>query len=240
VTTIVTPDLNAALVAARASVSGLVHKGGWNAHSKYKYVGHEQVVMTCRKALLDHGLLIEQRSYEYVGQLPIKDAAGTPLLNWRGVHALVHTSGQERLYTYEATTLSNDKAAYQVSTALERTAFLRIMNLTGTLEEVDSGPQDVEDDSAYVPPEANTGHGYMDTKAARAAGPTIAGVIEQLNTGVANADQLVDWVANLQAWNTKQDKTPAWQAFGEFCAKNKVKEAKVVADAAARTKGAAK
>lgn len=127
-------ELTKALVRARKRLGGTVFKGGANAHHKYSYVGHEHVI-TCgaRDALLAEGLVLEQRTVKYLCEVPAGKSG--PALLWEGVHALVHESGEERLYTFSATTQLSDKSAFIASTGLDRTAILRILLLAGSSEE---------------------------------------------------------------------------------------------------------
>lgn len=130
-------NINRALVRARRELHGTVHKEGYNRDQKYAYVGHEQVLMCgAREALLKHGLVLEQRSVEYAGELVAETYKGKRTIwRWTGTYALVHVSGDERLYTFSATTQPNDKAAFVASTSLDRTAYLRLLSLAGTDEE---------------------------------------------------------------------------------------------------------
>lgn len=126
-----------ALIAARSSCSATVHKAGNNQAQGYKFVGHEHVLTAgARKALLENGLLLEQVKVEFLGEVPYQTRNGEQkMLRWRGLHKLVHVSGEERGYEFEATTAANDKAAYVASTALDRVAHLRLLELAGSAEE---------------------------------------------------------------------------------------------------------
>lgn len=124
--------LNTALIAARTAVSARVFKAQYNAHQKYKYVSHEAVLQHAREALLQNGLVLEQRSVTYDGELPVKQST---VWRWSGVFALVHRLGEERAYTFSATTQPNDKAAYVASTSLDKVAHMRVLALAGTDDE---------------------------------------------------------------------------------------------------------
>ncbi len=124
--------LNSALIAARKAVRARVFKGNFNQHQQYKYVSHEDVLQHCRDALLDCGLVLEQRSCTYDGEQPVKQST---VWRWSGVFALVHEAGDERLYTFSATTQPNDKAAYVASTSLDKVALMRVLQLAGTSDE---------------------------------------------------------------------------------------------------------
>ncbi len=127
-----TPTLNAALIAARKAVRARVFKGNYNSHQQYKYVSHEDVLQHCRDALLDSGLVLEQRSCAYDGEQAVRQSS---VWRWSGVFALVHESGEERLYSFSATTQPNDKAAYVASTSLDKVAHMRVLQLAGTSDE---------------------------------------------------------------------------------------------------------
>jgi hypothetical protein len=129
-------NLAAALIKARKAARATVYKAGHNQDQRYSYVGHEQVVIASRDALLDNGLSLEQRSVEYIGELVYQTKNGPkPVWRWVGQFALVHESGEERGYRYEATTQANDKAAFVASTALDRVAHMRVLELAGTADE---------------------------------------------------------------------------------------------------------
>ncbi len=127
-----------ALVRARRSCPPTVFKAGKNKDQNYRFVGHEQVLVSgARAALLAHDLVLEQQSVEYVGALMAPNRNGErPVWRWCGTFMLVHgPSAEERIYRYEATTQPNDKAAYVASTALDRVALLRVLQLAGSDEE---------------------------------------------------------------------------------------------------------
>lgn len=139
--------LTRALVRARKSVQATVYKSGRNKDQSYSYVGHEAVVTSARGALLEQDLTLEQRSVEYLGELVYTTRNGPrPVWRWVGSYALVHESGEERLYRFEATTQPNDKAAFVASTSLDRVAHMRVLQLAGTDEE--NPEHDSHDDRA--------------------------------------------------------------------------------------------
>lgn len=141
-------ELITALIAARQAVHLKVHKAGRNSAQNYRFVGHEHVLEHARAAMLANGLILEQVAVEYVGPETYVTRNGNNVAwRWRGTHKLVHASGDERAYVFEATTGPNDKAAFVASTALDRTAILRIMQLAGSDEENpehDSNEQDTK------------------------------------------------------------------------------------------------
>lgn len=121
--------LVAALAAARKHIPhGTVHKGGQNSHQNYKFAGHEQVVKVAREALYLNGLTLTQVRVEYKSEI-----AKAQL--WEGTFLLEHESGGERTLVYQATTQPNDKSAFVASTALDRTALLRVLQLAGSADE---------------------------------------------------------------------------------------------------------
>lgn len=148
-------ELITALIAARQAVHLKVKKAGWNKAQSYSFVGHEHVLDHVRATMLANGLILEQIVVEYLGSEPYKTARGdNQAWRWRGTHKLVHVSGEERVYVFEATTGPNDKAAFVASTALDRTAILRIMQLAGSDEENpehDSNEQDARPAKAAAP-----------------------------------------------------------------------------------------
>ncbi len=129
--------LNEALIAARRAVHALVFKA--NEHKGqggYTYVSHEQVLIHARDALLSHGLLLEQRSVAYDGELTVPTQRGeSRVWRWTGAFALVHERGEERPYVFAATTQPNDKGAFVASTSLDRVAHMRVLQLAGTKDE---------------------------------------------------------------------------------------------------------
>lgn len=145
------PDnLNRALVSARMAIGATVSKDGYNKDQKYRFVGHEQVLVSgARAVLLAHGLVLEQRSVTYAGELIAETRSGKrSVWRWTGGYALVHVSGEERSYSYEATTQPNDKAAFVASTALDRVAHMRVLALASSDEE--NPEADVHDQDGVV------------------------------------------------------------------------------------------
>jgi hypothetical protein len=129
--------LAAALIAARKRCTTTVHKAGRNETQRYTYVGHEHVLTGgARDALLENGLVLLLESYEMVGADSYKTQGGDKQCwRWRGRFLLVHTSGEQLALSYEATTVPNDKAGFVASTALDRTAHMRVLELAGSDEE---------------------------------------------------------------------------------------------------------
>jgi len=138
VTANTTSALATALIAARKACSPTVHKAGKNDAQKYTYVGHEHVLVGgARNALLEHGLVLMLEGYELVGADSYKTGSGDKQCwRWRGRFVLLHApSGEQRELFYEATTVPNDKAGFVASTALDRTAHMRVLELAGSDEE---------------------------------------------------------------------------------------------------------
>lgn len=128
--------LASALIKARKAAHATVFKAGRNTDQRYRYVGHEQVIVASRDILLDAGLSLEQRAVEYAGELIAPGRQGNrPVWRWVGHFVLVHESGEERGYRFEATTQPNDKAAFVASTSLDRVAHMRVLELAGTEDE---------------------------------------------------------------------------------------------------------
>lgn len=132
-----------ALIAARKRVNATVYKGGFNQAQRYKYVGHEQVLTSgARDALLESGLVLVQTSVTYTGTVEYETKNGRQsCMCWIGGFLLAHESGEGIELSFSATTGTNDKAAFVASTALDRTAHMRVLALAGTNDE------DPEDDS---------------------------------------------------------------------------------------------
>lgn len=130
-------ELIAALVEARKTCKPTIHKEGRNLEQNYSFVGHEHVLLGgARDALLANGLILEEVKTEFIGPADAVSKNGTRMIwRWRGYFKLAHVSGDERSYEYEATTIPNDKAAFVASTALDRIAHLRLLELAGSNEE---------------------------------------------------------------------------------------------------------
>lgn len=135
-------ELTKALLAARTDVAATVFKKGQiktegnERAPKYNYVGHEHVLLHVRERMLNHGLVLVQTSVEFAGYAEWETRDGLKrILRWKGVHRLMHTSGESLEYACEATTNTNDKSAFVASTACDRTALLRLMQLAGSAEE---------------------------------------------------------------------------------------------------------
>ena len=134
-------QLAKALARARIATPWFVTKGGFNAHSRYPYVGHPDVMAhDGRRVLAEHGLALVQVLVEYVGEMPGSKYA---TLLWRGEYVLLHESGESLTLRLQATTQVNDKAAFVASTALDRTVWLRLLALAGSDDEDpdNTGPQ---------------------------------------------------------------------------------------------------
>jgi hypothetical protein len=131
------PNLHSALIAARAAIPARVFKAAHHqGQGGYNYVSHEQVLLHARDALLEHGLLLEERSVSYDGESIVRSQRGeSHVWRWTGTFALVHERGEERAYSFTATTQPNDKAAYVASTSLDRLAHMRVLQLAGTSDE---------------------------------------------------------------------------------------------------------
>jgi len=130
-------ELTKALIKARMACKATLHKEGRNQAQNYAYVGHEHVLTSgAREALLVNGLALVERHVSFAGVLEYATRNGNQVCwRWRGVFDLVHMSGESKEFEFEATTAANDKAAYVASTALDRTAHLRVCCLAGSAEE---------------------------------------------------------------------------------------------------------
>jgi hypothetical protein len=151
----IAPDnapLWSALRDARRELTGVIYKGGSNQAQRYKYVGHEQVLMVVRGVLLKHDLVFLPTHVKYVAAVEKTGEAGkvTTVLLWEGLFELTHVpSGMTKAFSCMASTILNDKAAFVASTSLERVALLRLMALAGSSDE-DTQPfvEDPESDHA--------------------------------------------------------------------------------------------
>ena len=190
--------LFAALVAARQEVRATVFKAGRNESQRFAYVGHEHVLVSgAREALLKHGLALVQTCVEHAGEATYRTSKGEAIAwRWRGAFVLAHVSGETLSLVFEATTQAGDKASYVASTALDRTAHLRVLELAGSSEE------DPEDDSHDAqPPQSNAG---------------VDQLIRDL-ASVGDADTLTDWARALVS--ARGEKAAAWHAFGAACSR---------------------
>ena len=202
--------LTKALVAARLELHGTVFKGGMNQAQRYSYVSHEDVTLMARPALLKHGLVLEQRSVEYMGELAYKTKSGDQLCwRWKGVHALVHESGEERLYAFEATTGPNDKAAFVASTALDRTAHLRVLELAGSQDE--NPEADVHDREREPSRPSPAPSRRVDS------GAFLDAAFAELEKAETDA-QLITWFRRADSADVEREaKATVFKAFAERC-----------------------
>lgn len=144
-----------ALVAAQSAVKhdGIVHKDGWNTHGRYNYVGHEQVMASCRAALLQAGLAVEA-STGMAGPavLEIPRADKTVLVwSWTVDIPVSHSAGHRETYRVVVTTQANDKAAFVASTSADRTLRMRLCGLAGSEEDPENDSQDRSPPAAADP-----------------------------------------------------------------------------------------
>lgn len=205
-------QLLSALLAARQSVHATVFKAGKNKVQDYDFVGHEHVLTSgVREALLNNGLLLEEREVSFLGAEVYKTKSGeNTCWRWRGRFTLSHTSGAERDYTFEATTGPNDKAGFVASTALDRTALMRIMQLAGSKTE---NPEHDSNEQGY---DLRTGEAQAQQRQPTPA-EEVAMLVDIDLPKCANKGSLVVW-AKLLIEIPAKDKQKAWAAFGERCA----------------------
>ena len=207
-----------ALCAARAAIAGTVYKAGdkTGAGGTYRYVGHEHVVLHVRAAMLEHGLMLLENKLQWVGVISMGQGK-SDLNHWRGHLELVHVEGGSMGYVFECFTASGDKAAFIASTALDRTALLRIMGVAGSAEE------DPEHNSNDRPePRAPARERAEQGQAARQANANeVQAELTRIVAGLPQlqqVDQLVEWAGWLQHLPfDKGAKTAAWQAFAAKC-----------------------
>jgi hypothetical protein len=193
-------ELVAALVKARAQLKGTVFKAGRNDAQRFAYVGHEHVLVSgAREALLSCGLVLVQTGVEYAGESVYKTSKGEATCwRWRGSFVLAHTSGAQMILSFEATTQANDKAGYVASTALDRTAHLRVLELAGSSEE---DPE--HDPGAQQQPQVS--------------GDLFGDMLADLEQRSA-PEALTQWARDLAVLKARADqKKPLWDAFGARC-----------------------
>lgn len=199
-------EITKALVAARKAISPTVYKAGKNEAQRYAYAGHEHVVTHARAAMLANGLALEQVRVTHESVMTYSTRNGEQIAwLWRGDFALLHASGESRSYSFLATTAANDKAAYVASTALDRTAILRVMQLAGSTEE---DPEHDSNDQSDGPHQSDTRRHAVAT-----------GVQSHVDGALAlctSREMIVRWARELTRMSG--DKTMAWQAFAAQCA----------------------
>ena len=122
---------------AQSEMNSTVHKSEKNSFSNYSYVGHEQVISHCQKALIDNGLIVEP-SIKTDGPVPLeyKSRNGNQLVwSWSFTISVSHIKGHTKDYIVPVTTQANDKSAFVASTSADRTLRLRLCGLAGSNEE---------------------------------------------------------------------------------------------------------
>lgn len=203
-----TEGLYAALMRCRNALKGKVYKGGTNSAQKYNYVGHEQVIEVTRDVLSENELLLIQTKTEYMQRVSSHDES-KGLHIWRGYFTLLHVPTGETLeLSFEGTTVPNDKSAYVASTAIERTALLRLFLLAG------SGDRDAKESPYVEDPESDHSGTDATLAAPKAAQPASAAVSqgevvsEELTEALGKLAQCRS-LAAIQAWFLVFD---SWQA----------------------------
>lgn len=200
-------ELTVALVKARQEMRGTVYKAGRNDAQRFAYVGHEHVLVSgARDALLKHGLALVQTGVEFAGESTYRTSKGdNACWRWRGKFTLAHTSGGALELTFEATTQANDKAGYVASTALDRTAHLRVLELAGSSEE-DPEHNSHDDEPQRRQDTVSSGH---DAAAAQMG--------RDLDV-IRDEQTLVQWARTLAAMKFGAQATGMlWRGFGERC-----------------------
>jgi hypothetical protein len=226
--------LTGALILARKDLRGSLHKDAYNQHQKYHYLGHETVNEHVRPILLRHGLLLEERRVTFKESVEGK----SPVLVWEGEFTLSHVSGEVRDYKFSATTMVTDKAAFVASTALDRTAQLRVMALSGSAEEdPENDYHDRRDREEQQRPLDRTATGQ--TQQRSTSGPTSTGVgnggrtkeslarelreIEAAKLGDVGArEALIAWAEDWGSFPTNDNKAAGWGEWARVCATYKL------------------
>lgn len=194
-------ELAKALVKARRACDATVFKAGKNSAQGYSFTGHLHVLTGgARRALLDHGLSLVQVGVSFAGVETYKTRSGEQVCwRWRGDFVLVHDSGETMALSYEATTGANDKAAFVASTALDRTAHMRVLELAGSDEEN---------------PEHDT---HSEPQSMQVSGDMFADMAADLGQR-AEPDSLTQWARDLALLKARADqKKPLWDAFKARC-----------------------
>jgi hypothetical protein len=228
--------LHAALVEARKRVTGTLLKEGRKTEGgggNYNYVGHEHVVHHVRKAMLECGLTLVQNSLELVHPLELAGKSGPQLfLVWRASFQLAHAaSGQATVMSYQCLTQANDKAGFIASTALDRTALLRLMGVAGSAEEDPEHNVNNRDERPQQSTQARveTMQGKRDGKA-QATDDRVRVVNRHISdlANMPNVQGLIEWAGWLIAGDdgthdpqmreiSDEFKRPAWNAYGKRC-----------------------
>lgn len=215
-----------ALLAARLELTGKIYKKGSNSAQKYSYIGHEGVIEVIRPVMLRHGLLLIEKSVTYVGVTGGEKAHGL----WKGVFTLLHVPTGETLEAeYAATTVGNDKAAYVASTALDRTAALRLMQLAGSSDKESQQPfvEDPESDNSGT--DETLRDQEKDNAVRREA---IENFVKQATESLSfckDEASLTDWFATLDASDAAiEAKQRAGRAFKAHCDSLKIQSGNIV------------
>ena len=212
-----------AIMKARQALRGKIYKSGSNSAQKYNYVGHEQVLELTRELMLDNGLLLFQDKTEYVCDTPSHD--GTKRITvWRGHFTLMHLpTGECRSFTYEGTTVPNDKQAYVASTSIERTVLLRLFLLAG------SGDKEARETPFVEDPESD--HSGTDATVKASNDTFLLEATRALDKCVTQGE-LEEWFISYDGWNPpKEVKDKAREAYSKHCEKLGLKPG-IVAQAA--------
>jgi hypothetical protein len=219
-------SIEAALVEARKRVTGTLLKEGRKTEGgggNYNYVGHEHVVHHVRKAMLECGLSLIQTGLEMIGLLTVPGKHGdSTFLRWRATLELVHAeSAAVRVMKLECLTQGNDKAGFIASTALDRTALLRLMGVAGSAEEDPEHNANNRDERPQTTQaRVDTMQAKRDDRGGEAAArvKALAGHIAGL-PHIRNREQLITWAALLlNEPMPDAEKKTGWTAYGERCA----------------------
>ena len=244
----ITPGgLARALCAARLDLKATVHRGGFNKHNGYHYVGHEDVLTSgARESLARNELALLQTGIDLVGEVP---GGKTTILLWRGKYKLLHVSGEQLDIEVAGTTQHNDKCAYQASTMLDRTVYLRLLALAGSSDEDTdfdgkrgAPQQNAPEQGARAQAVAATFEPKKVQPAAAGPAPEALAAIKTLHADVTTLDketQLVTWAKMLRRVPVdKVHKEAAWTAFADRAGKLGLDAVKLIKEADAQLKAA--
>jgi len=134
-----TGNLAQAVCAVMQAVEG-VAKNGKNAHFRYSYATHEDIVRACRVAMAENGLVMVPTTVQHLGTVQINEKRYRTevLVTYR----LMHTSGESCLVTVPAAGVDGeDKGPYKAMTGAHKYALLQAFLIpTGDDPEQSTGP----------------------------------------------------------------------------------------------------
>ena len=243
-----TENLRSALVAAQATVNGMVFKAGANTAQNYRYVGHKEVIEHVREAMRSHGIVVVPTRLRFVQDLTYRTSRGEQhAWLWEQDFVVVHVASNEReAVTVQATTACNDKAAFVASTAADRTLLMRLMRLAGTSEENpehdshdEQQPNGQRQGGGQQRPAQGKPAQQQQRQPSADSGRVIQGLLEDL-AKLRKSDRST--LASFYAYAreqlevcaaSEQQRTTVQKAFGQVCESNGLKPRDVISGRAA-------